>query len=343
MKQKRTLLILCGVLIAFAAAYYGASYYTAQKEAEAYADEVLQSFLDTIYVTELEEEITGVTWSYYGEELSFELDGEDWKYTEDTTLDIDSYYIEAVISTYSSLTAERELVDGEEISSYGLDEPTHYVILTDATGVETTYYIGNEADTSYYLTVDDKTAVYVVSSDTVSAIYYVLSQVIVQDTFSVPSSDELDTVVIASAEDEITYTVDDTDAMAMIASGLSVLTLSDCMDVNSTGSEADYGLDEETRIEWTMTYNVEVVVESTEETTEVSTEESTEDSTEEATVETTTVIETYEETIYIGNYIEAFDTYYVQVAGSNIVYSVASDTIEMMFNRAKFTRTYIYI
>lgn len=330
MKQKRTLLILCGVLIAFAAAYYGASYYTAQKEAEAYADEVIQSLLDTIYVTELEEEITGVTWSYYGEELSFELDGEDWRYTEDTTLNIDSYYIEAVISTYSSLTAERELVDGDEISSYGLDEPTHYVILTDTTGVETTYYIGNEADTSYYLTINDKTDIYVVSSDTVSAIYYVLSQVIVQDTFSAPSSDELDTVVIASADDEITYTVDDTDAMAMIASGLSVLTLSDCMDVNSTDQEADYGLDEETRIEWTMTYNIETEVEV--ESTEEATEESTEDSTEEATVETTTVIETYEETIYIGSYIATFDTYYVQVAGSNIVYSVASDTIEMMLN-----------
>lgn len=301
MKQKKILLILCAVLVAFVGAYYGASVYIETKEAELAAEEAIQEVLNTIYITEVDEDtIVEVTWSYYGEVLSFELDGEEWIYTEDTDVAIDSYYIETVIQSFSNITAVRELVGGDELSSYGLEEAVHYVILTDDSGVETTYYIGNEAEEDYYLAVNDKANIYTASSTDVCSIFYVLSNVIVYDTFGAPSSDELETVSIVNGETETLYTTDDTDAISMIADGLSVLTLSDCMDVNATGIESDYGLDEETRTTWTMVYNVE--------------EEST------------------EEVIYIGTYIETFDTYYVQVDGSNIVYSVASDTIEMMLN-----------
>lgn len=301
MKQKKILLILCVVLVAFVGAYYGASVYIETKEAELAAEEAIQEVLNTIYITEVDEDtIVEVTWSYYGEVLSFELDGEEWIYTEDIDVAIDSYYIETVIQSFSNITAVRELVGGDELSSYGLEEAVHYVILTDDSGVETTYYIGNEAEEDYYLAVNDKANIYTASSTDVCSIFYVLSNVIVYDTFGAPSSDELETVSIVNGETETLYTTDDTDAISMIADGLSVLTLSDCMDVNATGIESDYGLDEETRTTWTMVYNVE--------------EEST------------------EEVIYIGTYIETFDTYYVQVDGSNIVYSVASDTIEMMLN-----------
>lgn len=313
-------------------AYFGVTTYNENKALEAAAEEVILEQLNTVYITQLtEDDIVGVSWSCYSD-LAFTLEDESWEYTEDSSVAIDSYYVEAAISTFSNLVAERELIDGDELADYGLEEPLYYVVLTDSSGTETTYYIGNEVEESYYLTIDDKTDIYTVSSEVVTVISYGITDIVVQDTFSAPSSDELQEVSITyvaesteevteveSSEEvteseteveeyettEVVYTVDDTDAMAMIADGLSILTLSDCVDVNASSNLDWYGLEEERRTTWTMVYYITTEIESTE-----------------------------EETLYIGYYEETFDMYYVQVEGSNMVYMVAADTVDYLLNQS---------
>lgn len=326
MNQKKILLILCVVLVAVLGAYIGVRRYTETKEYEAAAEEAIQEALDTIYVTEIDSEsVVAVSWYCYYEELAFELDGESWIYTDDSSIAIDSYYIESVLSTFCNMTAIRELVDGEDLAGYGLEEPLYYFTLTDDTGEVTTYYIGDLAGEDYYLTINDKTNIYTVSSDVVTAISYGIIDMVVQDTFEMPASEYLETVSVTQGETETQYTVDDDGAFDMMAGGLSVLTLTDCVDANASDELAVYGIDEETRITWTMSYYEEV-----EETTEASTEESTDESTEETVVATGDLLEA---TLYIGSYIEAYDVYYVQVEGSNLVYSVAADTVDMLLNQ----------
>ncbi len=348
MNQKKSLLILCGVLVVMVGAYFGVTTYNENKALEAAAEEAILEQLNTVYITQLtEDDIVGVSWSCYSD-VAFTLEDEAWSYTEDSSLTLDAYYIEAVISTYSNLVAERELIDGDELASYGLEEPLYYVVLTDNTGAETTYYIGNEVEESYYLTIDDKTDIYTVSSTVVEALYYGITDIVEADTFSSPSSDELQEVSITYVTDtseeatedeateettEVVYTVDDTDAMEMIADGLSILTLSDCVDVNASSNLDWYGLEEECRTTWTMVYYITTEIETTEEETEEVTEETSEEASEEET-EVEVVVEEFEETLYIGYYEETYDMYYVQVEDSDMVYMVAADTVDYLLNQS---------
>ena len=67
-------------------------------------------------------------------------------------------------NTFEKLEVKRELKDGDELSSYGMDEPQYQVTLTDQDGTETTLYFGNAVDDGYYLTVDDTKTVYTVGN-----------------------------------------------------------------------------------------------------------------------------------------------------------------------------------
>lgn len=302
MKQKKSLLILCGILVVLVAAYFGSMKYNEVKEQEALEEEALLEEQNTIYITQIEEaEVVGVTW-YYSGELEFTWDGEEWIYSEDTSIEIDSSYIESVISTYSNLTAYRELIDGDELSYYGLDVPLYYVTLTLETGEETTYYIGNALDSGYYVTIDDKTNVYTATSSVATVISYGVTDIIVNDTFAAVTSDMLESVTITTTDSEAVYTVDDEGAFDMIADGISVLTFYSCVDANATEETLESCLlDEENRMTWSIIYNEED--------------------------------EVLESSIYIGYYDETYGTYYVQIEGSNKIYSVASDTIDMMLNQ----------
>lgn len=342
MNQKKTLLILCGVLVVALVAYFGVTTYIENKEQAALEEEALLEEANTVYITQLtEEEIVGITWNY-GSELSFVLEDEIWVYEDDTSISIDQAYLETVLSTYCILIAERELVDGDEISSYGLEEPAYSVTLTDSAGTDTTYYIGNITDENYYLTINDKTDIYTVTSSPLTAISYGLTDIVEHDTFVSTTSDLIDTVTIfyeseSSEEDadetdvvEIVYTADDEGVFDTIVSGLSVLAFTTCVDANASDNLEAYGLDEAQKITWNMVYGVEIEVE---ESTEESTEETTEEVTEESTEKTAVEVELYEVELYIGYYDSDYATYYVQVEGSDMVYSMAGDTIDMMLNQ----------
>ncbi len=310
MKQKKTLLILLGVMIAVCAGYYGATAYTTAKaEAEAEA-EALVAAESIINVTSIEEEIVAVSWNYTTD-LSFELVDEEWVYTEDTSISIESTYLTTIISTYSNITAERELVGGDTLADYGLEDPAYTITLTDASGVETVCYIGNAADTNYYFAINDKENVYTVSDSVLTNISYEITDLVLDDVFVYLYSDEIQSVTITSPEEELSFT-DDADAFEMMATGIAYLDLSTCVNANASDELELYGLDEEQRVVWTVEYIM------------------TSDDTSESTDEEEGELESA--TLYIGAYDEELGVYYVQSEGSNMVYTMDIDTILMLYN-----------
>lgn len=317
MKQKRSLLILLGILVVVSGAYIGALKYTESKEAAELAAELELEEASVIHITEIaEEDIVAVTWTYE-EELTFEKDGEEWVYVDNANIPIQDSYITTIVQTFCDLTATRELVDGDSLGDYGLEDEVYSVILTQESGEETVYYIGNAASEDYYITIDDKTNIYTASSTVVSNISYGLTSIVENDTFPSVASTQMVEVSIVEGEEETIYTADDEGAFDLIATGISELSFTSCVDCEASYHLEDYGLDEESKIVVTISYTEEVEV-----------EESDEESDEEADVE---VID-LETILYVGTYDESMGIYYVQVEGSDFVYSMASDTVSSVMN-----------
>ena len=65
--------------------------------------------------------------------MTFEktADQETWIYMEDPDFPLAQQYPEEMENTFEKLEVKRELKDGDELSSYGLDEPQYQVTLTD--------------------------------------------------------------------------------------------------------------------------------------------------------------------------------------------------------------------
>lgn len=316
MKQKKKLLILAGVLVVMCLAYVGiTSQRAAQEEAE--AEVAAQEAADSIiYLAELEEtDIVSISWTYYTD-LAFDLVDEVWVYSEDTSIPIDQTLLEAIISAYEGLIAERELVGAESLEAYGLDDDTAYAVtLTDADGNDTVFYVGNAAeDGNYYLTMGDKSSVYTVTSTVYSTTAYTITDMVVDDTFDTATSDVMESVDITAGEETFTYTADDEGVFDTMATGLSSLSFTSCVDANGSEELDLYGLDEESRTTWYMEYYVE---------TEVTSEDG-----EETTTETYDV----DATLYIGTFVESEALYYVQVEDSNLVYTMDQETVDMLLN-----------
>ncbi|MFI3213744.1 MAG: DUF4340 domain-containing protein [Eubacteriales bacterium] len=341
MKQKKSLLILCGILAVLVIAYLGITKYMENKEAKE-LEEAAQLEADSIiYISNLsEEEIVGVTWAYT-ENLCFTLVDDTWCYFSDDTIAIQEYYVTSVISTFETLVATRELEGGDSLADYGLEEPRAYVTLELASGEESTFYIGNMAGEDYYLAVDDKETVYTVSSSVISSISYGIADIIENDTFPTITSTQMEEVTITEAGEQVVYTTDDEGVFDSIAGGVGVLNFDVLADVNASTVLENYGLDEDSRIVVEFLYNVTTEVEVVEEESEAEESVDTEDAedsdleemteTEEATVET--IVEQFDATLYIGALEEESGYYYFQVEGSNMVYMMISDSIDIILNR----------
>lgn len=118
-----------------------------------------------IYVTDISS-MMKIRYQSGTDGMTFEktADQETWIYMEDPDFPLAQQYPEEMENTFEKLEVKRELKDGDELSSYGLDEPQYQVTLTDQDGTETTLYFGNAVDDGYYLTVDDTKTVYTVGN-----------------------------------------------------------------------------------------------------------------------------------------------------------------------------------
>lgn len=310
MNQKKKLLILCAVMVVLLAAFLIIKTSNDAAEAEQLAIEEQEALDSIIYVSEMDSTtVTEVSWTYT-DTMAFELVEDVWAYGDDNAFPLDTSYVTAVVAGFSTVVADRELTAEEGLDSYGLETPLYEVALTDSTGTTNTFYIGNvTSDDTYYVTMNDKSSVYTVSSDVVTTMMYGLLDMIVNDTFIYVTSDQITEVKKTIGETEVIYTSEYTDSFDLVASGLELLAFDTCVDY-ATDDEtlSAYDLDEESRLELVISYDV-------------TTTETADDGTEETTVES------YEATMYIGAGDETGENYYIQVGGSGLVYTMPYDTV----------------
>lgn len=298
MKQQKTLLILVLILVVMGGAYYGINQYNNAKEEAEYWAALEEEAASVIYVSDIDSEtIEKITYCNEGIETpyTFVLEDEVWIYEANPDIAIQQYYISSILVNYNEIIAIREIVGGEDLDAYGLEETQNYLILEDVDGKEYAFYFGKLIDEAYYLSTDNKENIYTVESKLMTAISYDLITLVEDDIFPTIASTQMESVTISDSEEERIYTEEDEGVFETIATGLSSLSLLTCIDAYGTDHLADYGLEESNRTVVAFVYN-----------------------------------EISKASLYVGAYNETEDVYYIQVAGSDIVYTISGDAGAML-------------
>lgn len=163
MKKYRTMIILVAVFVVLVGMYFVMGQMNksqAKKEVE-----------ETIMVTELSN-VTAMKYTDGETTMSFSKSEDVWRVTDNDEINLDSDAVGTIANTLSQVQAVRVLEGADEISSYGLEEPTYIITLKTEAGTEVTLYIGNSVDGNYYATTGDKVVVYVIGSSVADALEF---------------------------------------------------------------------------------------------------------------------------------------------------------------------------
>lgn len=161
MKQKKGLISLLAVLLVLAVVYVALRSYNASREEE----EQAKAEAETIQVVDIENPAEITYSSSDGSSVSLVKKDDVWRLKDDDQTDLVQDTIEKIADTVSNVKAERQIKDPDSLESYGLTDPAYTITVAGEDGTVKTIYIGDGADADYYMTDEEKTNVYTVSSD----------------------------------------------------------------------------------------------------------------------------------------------------------------------------------
>ena len=167
MKKKSVNLITAvGVLVILSGAYVGVKAYVAKQDAkEAESEEEESQEIISI----ASDDVKSVKFIIDKKEVTFEKDGDSWVKSDEPAFPVDQDKTDTLISSLTSVSAERTLEDVEDASEYELDQPENTITVTMQDGSETVIRVGMENDSTSQEYIDlnkDSSTVYVVSNST---------------------------------------------------------------------------------------------------------------------------------------------------------------------------------
>lgn len=260
MKRSKRLCILLGVLAVACVATFALSRYQAhQEQIETSGEVVLEIPVDSVQA---------LSWEYDGEELAFHKDDK-WIYDEDEAFPVDGEKIEGLLEQFSAMAAAFIIENPEDLSPYGLSDPTCSIVIT--TDEETyTILLGGYStmDSQRYVSIGDGN-VYLVADDPLDDYDVGLRDLL--DPDDIPAFDQVSEITFTGSENyqifyeayedgsTRTYCADDvyfaqledgtlpldTDKVTSYLQTIHYLDLSDYVTYNVTDEElAQYGLDD---------------------------------------------------------------------------------------------------
>ena len=157
-KQRKQLILLIVVLLLLVAGYFGVQKYNeVQSNKEDASVEMVQ---DIVY-----DEVTQVSYTCDGEELTFVKEEDTWKYQTDTSLSIVQSSMASMISQITSMESLGKIENVTDMSEYGLDEPVQQISFV-AGGVTYEVAVGdyNEVSDIDYINVNGSSIVYAIDT-----------------------------------------------------------------------------------------------------------------------------------------------------------------------------------
>ena len=170
MKKKSVNLITAvGVLIVLSGAYVGVKAYVAKQEA---ADTESTEEENPEIISIASADVKSIKFVIDKKEVTFEKDGDSWAKSDETAFPVDQDKIDTLVSSLSSIKAERTLENVEDASEYELDQPENTITVTTEDGETTVIQLGMENDSTSQEYIDlnkDSSTVYVVSNSSFSS------------------------------------------------------------------------------------------------------------------------------------------------------------------------------
>ena len=297
MKKYKSLVILLTVLVVLVVAYVVTGQLK-KKSAEKENEQKQIAVLDM-------SDITSIQYTNGTDTMSFIKEGGTWYSESDKEFPLQQSSLKTMAETFGTLSANRELTDGDTLADYGLEEPQYTITLKNADGEEQNIYIGNAAGEDYYMTVGDKEKIYTVDYSVVNAMNFDLDSMLQKETFPSIGSDNIKKVTITKAGETTEYDADNSDQsddITAIGGGLGAAYFVDCVDYSVQADElAQYGLDEAQRTTVTVVY--------------------TDSDDKEQTF-----------TLYVGGRDESDAYNYVQMEGSKMVNTMTKETVNSILN-----------
>ena len=254
-KKNKGVLILIIVLVLLLAVYFGLrSWNVSQEEKEEAEQEAA-----TVHVTDTAaEDIVSLKFNVGNGDLEFSKEDDKWYYTPDKDFPLQQSYPEDMAETVGSITAGRELTDGDSPDAYGLDDPAYTVEYTDADGNVTELLFGDMTGDDYYVMVSGSDTVYTVGSSVIDSLNYALEDMAQLDDYPSIGSGNLVKEVITQNGETTTYDSENEDQaedIAAVAGGLGAVTLSEAADYSVADADrGNYGLDNASRTTVEVTY-----------------------------------------------------------------------------------------
>lgn len=228
-KQAKTLITLAVIVVVCGAGYLGLR---AWNQSQSEAD-------DTVYITQLSDPTALSVTNQYGG-FAFTKGEEGWTRDDDSDFPTDQDALDDLAGQAGKLAAVRTIADPEDLSSYGLDEPTMEVNLTDEDGTQVKLLIGSTLDSGdYYAKLDGSDTVYTIASTLPTALDIQVDELIALAQFPSIGEDNIQSVTWTSGDSTVTLVKEETE--------------SEAAEDSSSDSSADSSSDsseEETTILW---------------------------------------------------------------------------------------------
>lgn len=165
--RKKQWIILVIALVAIVSASAGMKGYQKKQDQKA----AQQEEDEKVYALQFaSDDVTGISYEYDGTVLSLVKDGDDWKCSTDENAEIDADKMKTMLSSLGSMTADSTVESPENVSEYGIDQPTQQVTLNFSDGSEKKVTFGstNEIVGGTYVQVSGDANVYLVGSSYVN-------------------------------------------------------------------------------------------------------------------------------------------------------------------------------
>ena len=327
MKKKTVKLVSAVVALGVACgAYVGVNSYVSSQEAKESEEE--DKSVDLVKLKA--DDVTAVSFKADDADVEFDKKDDTWTEKSDADFPVNQDTVDNAVKGVTSLTADQEISDVEDLSQYDLDDPQNTITLTTADG-DTTLQVGMESSNNQYYVkkAEDDKNVFLVSSTSLEPFMGGLYDFAESGTFpSVTSATITDVKVDKEDGYELTQDADnlfwnvsdgkdtekaDTTKAGTVTSAIGSLAYDKFVDYNCT-DDAKYGFDDPYAVV-TVKYSEEEAVESDENTEDT---DSSEDEQDTQTVEKTL-------TIYVGD--ETGDDRYVKVDDSKEVYTITKDSL----------------
>lgn len=326
----------------------------------------------TVVVTMDKESISKIHFTVPENDMTLVSQDGTWLYEADKNLPVNQTRVKEMVNAFSSITANRTISEGiNDLSEFGLSEPTAIISASQTDGTTTTVKIGSEVPITggYYATINDDGKLYILPESFYTNFEYTLVQMTEVESIpsitagnitklSVTNKDKESFEVVyddnssADISGNCKYIINkpyakpipaDSDAITTLFGNYTSMSFSSCIDYNATDL-SKYGLDNPTS-EIDISYYEEITneTENTDETESDDKDSSDNNGSDETSNDTKNVTRVYHELKLLIGGTDESGNYYAKLSDSNAVNLITASKVSTLTDIAAYDNTYKYI